>query len=187
VGAGGAARGPPRGLAVARVQFRVTVGVETLPVEVVEEGGRYRVRVGEAWLDVDARIATAGPWSLLIDGAPYLVDVVGEGDEAVVTVGGETHRVRVETGGPRRGRRAGRGAGDAGQRLAAPMPGRVVAVHVTPGDRVEPGTPLVVLEAMKMENEFHATAEGVVAEVLVSPGQAVNAGDLLVVVAPAEA
>jgi biotin carboxyl carrier protein len=64
------------------------------------------------------------------------------------------------------------------------MPGRVVAVHVGPGDRVEPGAPLVVLEAMKMENEFVAAVDGVVAEVRVSPGQAVNAGDLLVVVAP---
>lgn len=169
------------------MQFRVTVGAETLPVEVVEDGGRYRVRVEEAWLEVDARIGAAGPWSLLVDGVPYLVDVVDEGDAAVVMVGGETYRVHVETGGPGRGRRAGRGAGGAGQRLAAPMPGRVVAVHVKPGDRVEPGTPLVVLEAMKMENEFHATAEGTVVEVVVSPGQAVNAGDLLVVVAPAEA
>jgi biotin carboxyl carrier protein len=62
------------------------------------------------------------------------------------------------------------------------MPGKVVAVHVSPGDAVEPGAPLVVLEAMKMENEFRATAAGVVAEVRVVPGQAVNAGDLLLVV-----
>jgi len=64
------------------------------------------------------------------------------------------------------------------------MAGRVVAVHVRAGDRVEPDAPLVVLEAMKMENEFRATAAGVVSEVAVAPGQAVNAGDLLVVVSP---
>jgi biotin carboxyl carrier protein len=64
------------------------------------------------------------------------------------------------------------------------MPGRVVAVHVRPGDRVEPGAPLLVLEAMKMENEFRAAVEGMVTQVTVEPGQAVNAGDLLVVVAP---
>ena len=55
-------------------------------------------------------------------------------------------------------------------------------MHVDPGARVEPGSPLVVLEAMKMENEFRATVAGVVSEVRVTPGQAVNAGDLLVVV-----
>ena len=65
------------------------------------------------------------------------------------------------------------------------MPGRVIAVHVRAGDRVEPGAPLVVLEAMKMENEFRATAAGVVREVGVAPGQAVNAGDLLVAIGPA--
>src|SRR5262249_54785473 len=67
------------------------------------------------------------------------------------------------------------------------MAGRVVAVHVRRGDRVEPDGPLVVLEAMKMENEFRATAAGVVAEVAVSAGQAVNAGDLLVAIAPSPA
>jgi len=51
---------------------------------------------------------------------------------------------------------------------------------------VEPDAPLVVLEAMKMENEFRATATGVVTEVAVAPGQAVNAGDVLVVVRPEE-
>jgi len=62
------------------------------------------------------------------------------------------------------------------------MPGRVVAVHVRPGDRVEPDAPLAVLEAMKMENEFRATAGGVLEEVAVAAGQAVNASDVLVVV-----
>jgi biotin carboxyl carrier protein len=57
-----------------------------------------------------------------------------------------------------------------------------VAVLVEVGRPVERGAGLVVLEAMKMENEFRAVAEGVVTEIHVEPGQAVNAGDLLVVV-----
>jgi biotin carboxyl carrier protein len=56
-------------------------------------------------------------------------------------------------------------------------------VLVKVGQRVDAGAGLVVLEAMKMENEFRATASGVIAEVHVAPGQAVDAGDLLVVVA----
>ena len=70
-----------------------------------------------------------------------------------------------------------------GQRLVAPMPGKVAAVLVAVGQPVERGAGLVVLEAMKMENEFRATGSGVVTEVHVSPGQAVNAGDVLVVIA----
>ena len=164
------------------MRFVVTVGRDTLPVEVIEWEGRYRVRLGDEWLDVDARAPASGPASLLIGGASYLVDVTDDSGDTVVVVGGETYRMRVEELG--RGARGG-GAGTArgsGQRLVAPMPGKVVSVHVHPGDRVTPGAPLVVLEAMKMENELRATAGGVVAEVLVSPGQAVNAGDLLVVV-----
>jgi biotin carboxyl carrier protein len=58
-----------------------------------------------------------------------------------------------------------------------------VAVLVAVGQRVDAGAGLVVLEAMKMENEFRAAANGVITEVHVTPGQAVDAGDLLVVVA----
>lgn len=163
------------------MRLRVRVGEQAWPVEVREEGGRYRVRLGERWLEVDARAPEGGPWSLLVEGRSHTADLVEDGDELVVSVAGATYRVRVETGGaaaPTPARRAG-----GGERLAAPMPGRVVAVLVRPGDRVEAGSPLVVLEAMKMENEFRASTGGRVAEVCVEPGQAVNAGDLLVVLA----
>ena len=175
---GGWAGGPERSM-----RFSLTLGGETKTVEVVEQNGRYRVRLGEEWLDVDARGGPGGPLSLLIDGAAWLADLDEVDGEIAVTLDGQTFRLQVEETGHRAGRRRG-ASGSAGQRLVAPMPGRVVAVHVRPGDRVEPDAPLVVLEAMKMENEFRAAAGGVVAEVGVSPGQAVNAGDLLVVVAP---
>jgi len=163
-------------------RYRVTVGEESRMVEIVEIGdGRFRARVDDEDLDADARLPAGGPCSLLVGDVVYLVDVVEDGEELVLGVGGWTARARVED--PRRRRRGRPGAVAARQqRLVAPMPGRVVAVHVDPGARVEPGSPLVVLEAMKMENEFRATVAGVVVEVRVTPGQAVNAGDLLVVV-----
>jgi acetyl/propionyl-CoA carboxylase alpha subunit len=160
----------------------LTLDGETTAAEVVERDGVHRVRLGEEWLDVDARLPGAGPASLLIGDESWLVDLADEDGEVLVTLGGRTYRVEVEEDGRRRDRpRAG---GGGGQRLVAPMPGRVVAVHVRSGDRVEPGAPLLVLEAMKMENEFRAAVEGTVTQVTVEPGQAVNAGDLLVVVAP---
>jgi len=57
-----------------------------------------------------------------------------------------------------------------------------VKVAVRPGDKVEKGATLLVIEAMKMENEFKSGAAGTVAEVRVAPGQKVNAGDVLVVI-----
>jgi biotin carboxyl carrier protein len=83
----------------------------------------------------------------------------------------------------RRGRQGGDSAGLAGaQRLTAPMPGRVVRVLVQPGDEVRARQGLVVIEAMKMENELTATRAGRVREVTVSAGTAVDAGRLLVVI-----
>jgi len=83
------------------------------------------------------------------------------------------------------GRRWRRGAVEAGggsgeQRISAPMPGRVVRVLVKPGDRVEARQGLVVIEAMKMENELVASHAGTVADVAVADGMSVEAGRLLV-------
>ena len=65
-------------------------------------------------------------------------------------------------------------------RLTAPIPGKVVAVKVAPGDEVTPGQPLVVLEAMKMENELASEQAGRVALVHVAAGDTVEGGELLV-------
>ncbi len=65
-------------------------------------------------------------------------------------------------------------------RLEAPIPGKVVKVHVSVGDEVEAGQPLVVLEAMKMENELTAEQAGKVIAVHVEPGQIIDTGGLLV-------
>lgn len=64
--------------------------------------------------------------------------------------------------------------------VRAPMPGLIVRINVKPGDRVEAGQGVVVMEAMKMENELRATAAGTVSSVNVSPGAAVEKGALLV-------
>jgi pyruvate carboxylase subunit B len=72
----------------------------------------------------------------------------------------------------------------AGGTVKAPMPGLVVRVLVQPGQTVAVGTALVVLEAMKMENELKAPVAGVVARVSATPGQAVEKGEILVTLAP---
>jgi biotin carboxyl carrier protein len=85
-------------------------------------------------------------------------------------------------------RRARRGAGAASapgiQRLVAPMPGRIVRVPVSKGARVAARQTVVVVEAMKMENELRAAQEGIVSELSVREGQLVDAGALLAVIEP---
>lgn len=76
---------------------------------------------------------------------------------------------------------SGASAGPSGPApIVAPMPGLIVRVNVAPGDTVEPGQGVVVMEAMKMENELRATAPGTVRSVEVGPGTAVEKGTLLV-------
>ena len=86
------------------------------------------------------------------------------------------------------GRRSGRGATDTGsgaqgeQRIAAPMPGRVVRVMVAPGDTVQVRQPVIVVEAMKMENELRSPKSGRVKDVAVAAGASVEAGRVLMVI-----
>jgi biotin carboxyl carrier protein len=82
----------------------------------------------------------------------------------------------------RASRERGRGGHGGPTELRAIIPGRVVSVAVAPGDRVEIGDDLLVIEAMKMQNELRAPRAGVVERVAVGEGQTVELGDLLVVV-----
>ncbi|WP_291571048.1 biotin/lipoyl-containing protein [Clostridium sp. UBA4548] len=70
-----------------------------------------------------------------------------------------------------------------GEKIECPMPGTIVKVNVTEGATVKKGDVLVVLEAMKMENEIMSPVDGTIAQVNVAKGVAVNSGDLLVVIA----
>lgn len=69
-----------------------------------------------------------------------------------------------------------------GEKMECPMPGTIVKVNVAEGDVVKKGTVLVVLEAMKMENEIMAPIDGTIAQINVAKGAAVNTGDLLLVI-----
>jgi pyruvate carboxylase subunit B len=164
--------------------FVATVGGRTHTVEVTQSEGRYRVTIDDQVWDVDARLTAQGISSLIIDGVSYVADVDDAAGACVVEVGGETYSVQVEEQTRYIIRTRGGGlAGAAGQTLKAPLPGKVTHVAVREGETVASGQSLVVIEAMKMENELKATAPGIVREVRVTAGQAVNAGDVLVVIA----
>lgn len=147
---------------------------------------RYRVTVDGRVHDIDCRETAAGRYSLVHVGQDAW------SHEVAITSGerpGEL-RVRVRHGtfrvvvdGARDGRRLEGGRDLSGeQRVTAPMPGRVVRVLVSPGDDVTAGQGLVVVEAMKMENELRAPRAGRVREVLVQEGATVEAGQALAVV-----
>jgi biotin carboxyl carrier protein len=133
--------------------------------------------------DVDARLPAHGVSSLIIDGVSYVAEVDADAGTSVVAIGDETYSIQVEEHTRYIIRtRGGAGGAGSGQTVKAPLPGKVTHVAVRAGDTVTAGQALVVIEAMKMENELKATAAGTVRDVRVSAGQAVNAGDVLVVI-----
>jgi len=165
------------------VRFAAAVGDAIEMIEVVGDDGRFRVTIGAHVWDVDARLSPPGSWSLLIDGASYLATVGDEEGAFVVEVLDETYGIRVEEATRHAVRTRGAAAfGDGEHVVKAPMPGQVTHVAVRPGDIVAAGDPLLVIEAMKMQNEFKARAGGTVTDVRVSAGQAVNPGDILLII-----
>jgi len=156
-------------------------------IEVSGSGGRLTVTVdGQAFL-VDAHQVVHDSVSLMVDEADGVRRSI---DTTVTAQRGGGYAVALDghtiTATPvsRFGRRGGdaSAAGGGPQLVIAPMPGKVVRVLVAPGDSVVPKQGLVVVEAMKMENELKASRAGVVKTVRAVEGQSVEAGALLVTV-----
>ena len=139
---------------------------------------RFRLGAGpERVAQVEA--PEPGVWSVLLDGRVFDARVEEHpGGALVVVIDG--YRFEVEIRDPRRWSRTSAGRGAEGiQSLAAPMPGKVVRVLVSPGDSVESGQGLVVVEAMKMQNEMKAARAGRVLTVPAKEGATVAAGEVL--------
>jgi biotin carboxyl carrier protein len=176
------------------VQYEVEVGGRRLQVVVTRSGDGFAVSVDGHTRQVDAARIDGHTLSILVGDGLKAVPYTGvSSNEVSLAANAATGHIDVHIGatpvsvmlnGRRRwGRREeGPGGGSGPQRLAAPMPGKVVRVLVKPGDRVAARQPLVVVEAMKMENELRASREGTVAEIQVHEGMSVEAGALLLVI-----
>lgn len=129
-------------------------------------------------LVVDARVLEPGVMSLVIAGRQYRCVLDGD----AVVVNGQRHAFEVDDPRSLAGRRRA-GGGAAGPRpVKSPMPGRVVRVLVAAGDEVAEHQGVVVIEAMKMQNELKAPKAGRVASIAVEVGGTVGAGEVLAVI-----
>ena len=124
-----------------------------------------------------------------VDGEEFEVEVEREGDAWRVLVGGKEYSIQVdggahsETGRGSAGRSRGRTRSGP---CSSPIPGKVVTMHVAVGDQVEEGEVLLILEAMKMQNEIQAPIQGTVSEVNCESGDSVEANVPLVIIEPPE-
>lgn len=163
------------------MRYVVTVAGREMTVEL--DGAVVRVDGVEVSAQLEGDPG-AGPVVLTMDGTRHRLRVAPGDVPGAYTLGSAGWSLPVEAMDERRRairsllRATARPTGPAP--LVAPMPGLIVRVHVRPGEVVAAGQPLVVMEAMKMENELRATAAGVVATVAVQPGAAVERGTVLV-------
>jgi biotin carboxyl carrier protein len=167
------------------MQYEIDIGGRRLQVVVTRSGDGFAVSVDGRLHHVDAARIDAHTLSLVVDSVwSNEVSIVADPVGGLLDVHVGATPVAVMLNGRRRwGRREdGSGGGSGPQRLVAPMPGKVVRVLVKAGDLVAARQPVVVVEAMKMENELRASREGTVAEIHASEGMSVDAGALLVII-----
>jgi biotin carboxyl carrier protein len=154
-------------------------------LEVQREGSHIVAKVDGRPYEIEAHSSPDGAYLLLCEGRVYECRVSQQGarrEAFHVTVGSRDFQAILTD--PKR-LRAGQSAGvktDGTAQILAPMPGKVVRVMVEVGADVEEGTGLVVVEAMKMQNEMKSPKSGKVTTINVTTGATVNAGDVLAVV-----
>ncbi len=164
--------------------YEVTIGNKTSRVELkrVESenvAGAWRCTLDGREFPADVRATQEGSLSILLDGRSYEVKQEITAGETNILVSNQRFVVAVRDPRSLRSRRAAESGGQGPKRITAPMPGKVVRILAPPGTEVEAGQPILVIEAMKMQNELKSPKKGVVKKLTVSEGAAVEAGQAL--------
>lgn len=161
------------------MRFQVSIAGNRHELELTQAQDAWTCRVDGRVAEIDVQIISPGVVSILRDGKSYLAR---QGPNQTISVGGHTYEVSIAD--PRSWRsRQMTLSGTAGpQRLTASMPGKVVRILATVGAHVKAGQGIVVIEAMKMQNELRSPRDGKISAILVQQGKAVNAGEVVAVV-----
>ena len=124
---------------------------------------------------------------VIVNGEEFEVELTNDGDTWTATVGGETFEIQVPDSAPPPKKRASSGGkSKKSGKVSANIPGKVVTVEVSIGDVVEEGQVVMILEAMKMQNEIQAPVAGTVTEIHCEEGQSIEANVPLLVITPEE-
>ncbi|MDI6839874.1 MAG: biotin/lipoyl-binding protein [bacterium] len=150
-------------------------------VELEKEGNGFKVYIDNKPMKATVvEVGSNSHLSLIVDNKSY--DVIIE-DENTISVDGERFKVSVEDEQVQALTKLKPEITHVGEvKVTAPMPGLVIEVGVKPGDTVKAGSGLLIVEAMKMQNEMKAPRDGLVKQVLVKQGMTVNGGDTLVII-----
>jgi acetyl/propionyl-CoA carboxylase alpha subunit len=165
------------------LKIAVTIGDRPRTVEIRMRNGSRSFAINGREREADAVAIAPTLYSILLDGQSFEVHVresIGGG--IVVTIGGREFRLGIEDPRQWQRRRGGAVEAEGRQQVFASMPGKVVRLLSRPGQQVQAGQGLLVLEAMKMQNEVRSPKSGLLERLLVVEGQAVNAGEVLAIV-----
>ncbi len=164
------------------MRLDVRIGGRARRVKLVRLDNSLHFSVNGREVEADALEVAPGTYSILLGGQSFEATVQAAGDTLRVHCGTELFSIQVLD--PRVWHRKLGGVieTEGRQQITAPMPGKIVQLLVKAGDRVDAGQGLLVVEAMKMQNEIRTPKTGVVERLLVSPGQAVNAGEILAII-----
>ena len=162
------------------MKYEVLLDGKTRVVELAREDGGWKITLDGNLLDANAVEVAPNTFSVLLNGRSHQVRVAPQSDGSL-TLHTDVGEYRAEVTDPRswRGRRHGALEAEGRQQITAPMPGKVVRLLVTQGDTVEAGQGLMVVEAMKMQNEIRSPKSGKIVRLCAAEGQAVNAGEVL--------
>lgn len=169
-----------------RAQYEVSLCDATQELWVTRQGAQGTVERDGVTYEIHA----VGPDEYLVRkagaGQAHRVWVRLDGEVPQVAWRGRSEKVQIISARDKALARAqGASASAGGGKLSSPMPGRIVSVLVKAGQSVKAGEPVIIVEAMKMENELTAPIEGEVTSIAVGPDQAVDAGQTLCVIEPA--
>jgi biotin carboxyl carrier protein len=164
------------------VIYDITIDGKLHHVEVRRSNGGWLCKLDDKEISLDTVAAGDGVLSLLHEGKSYEVKRESGPTGAHIWVGGNRYSVEVRDPRSLRNRRNAGNAEDGPRKLVAPMPGKIVRILVEEKTSVEVGQGIVVVEAMKMQNEIKSPKKGVVQKLNATVGASVNAGDVLAVV-----
>jgi biotin carboxyl carrier protein len=159
--------------------YEVSIGEQNYRVELERIESGWKCRLNGRELPVDVVSGEDGVLSLLLAGKSYEVKQESAGTETRILVGQERFDVSVRDPRSFRSRRHAGADAQGVKKITAPMPGKVVRLLASEGSTVEAGQSVIVIEAMKMQNELKAPKSGVVKKINVSEGAAVEAGQSL--------
>lgn len=165
------------------MNYYVSLEEKEVLVGVAEAGvAQFKIRIDDREIAVDAHKVERDAWSIVIDNRVYEADLVVSDDDIEVLIKGDMYPLRVLNEQKKALSRVSEAAEGGKQLIDAPMPGKVVKVLVMEGQEVEANQGVIIIEAMKMENEFKSRAAGKVKEVFVKEGDIVEGGEKLLLI-----